>query len=145
MDAKHKAEDTNPDPSGHIYDVLKHDMGPLVAPAKPDLSAYNTVHIKEHNNPSVPQDTTQYDLAFPNSNTDSSNQQPVSNPVYSLGGLSNNPMYGTSADVEEVKQSLENAEQTQKDTFTAAVNGQPDNSEFENSDDKPPPIPPQNF
>lgn len=139
-------EDTDPNAGEHLYDVLKHDKGPLAPPAKPDLSGYNTVHIKEHNNnPSILQDASTYDLAFPNSNTDNSDQQPVSNPVYSLGGLSNNPMYGTStsAEIVEVKQSLETAEQTQNNTFTS-VNGQEIN-EIENSDETPPPVPPQNF
>lgn len=133
----------NPDPNDHVYDVLKHDRGPLMAPAKADLSAYNTVHIKENNNPLVPQHMSQYDLAYPNSSAGGSNQQPVSNPVYSLGGLSNNPMYGTSADVGEVKQSLENAEQSQN-TLTGSVNGQSEISEIENSDEVPE-VPPQNF
>lgn len=114
-----------------------------MAPAKADLSAYNTVHIKENNNPLVTQDMSQYDLAYPNTSADGSNQQPVSNPVYSLGGLSNNPMYGTSADVGEVKQSLENAEQSQN-TLTGSVNGQSEISEIENSDEVPE-VPPQNF
>lgn len=141
MDAK--MEDINPDVGDHLYDVLQHDKGQLVAPKKPDLSAYNTVHIKENNNnASVPQDASTYDVAFPNSNADS--QQPVSNPVYSLGGLSNNPMYGTSADVEEVRQSLENLAEPLNNTSTS-VNGQQEFNEIENSDEMPPPVPPQNF
>ena len=141
MDAK--MEDINPDVGDHLYDVLQHDKGRLVAPKKPDLSAYNTVHIKENNNnASVPQDASTYDVAFPNSNADS--QQPVSNPVYSLGGLSNNPMYGTSADVEEVRQSLENLAEPLNNTSTS-VNGQQEFNEIENSDEMPPPVPPQNF
>jgi len=124
---------------------LKHNKDPTAAPPKPNLSAYDSVELK-HNKPSIPKKTT-YDLAFPNSNTDSNsnNQQPVSNPVYSLGGLSNNPMYGTSADVEEVKQSLEQTEQTQNNTSVAAVNGQQEFNEIESSDETPPPVPPQNF
>lgn len=144
MDVSHKPEDTNPDLPDHLYDVLKHDKGPLAAPPKPKLDAYDSVHLQEHANATIPQDTQSYDLAFPNLNADTNNQQPVSNPVYSLGGLSNNPMYGTSADVEEVKQSLENADLTQNNTFTS-VNGQEENNEMENSDEITPPIPPQNF
>ena len=135
--------DTNPDHDNH-YEILKHDKGPLVAPAKPKPSAYDSVVLTAHGNSSVPPDMTTYDVAFQNSNTDdSTGQQPVSNPVYSLGGLSNNPMYGTSADIEEVKQLIEN-EQAQNNTFKA-VNGQQENNEIENSDEVTPPIPPQNF
>lgn len=121
---------------------MKHSKDPTAAPAKPNFSAYDSVDLKEHGNSLIPKKAT-YDLAFPNSNTDSSNnQQPVSNPVYSLGGLSNNPMYGTSVDVEEVKQSLE---QAQNNASTAPVNGQQEFNEIESSDEIPPPIPPQNF
>lgn len=138
-------EDTVPNPGDHLYDVLKHDRGPLAAPAKANLTAYNIVHVKElPENVSIPQDIPPYDLAYPNLKTDSNNQQPVSNPVYSLGGLSNNPMYGTSADVGEVRQSLEISEQTRSNS-SMRVNGQEENSEIENSDEIPPPIPPQNF
>ena len=131
------------DTGDHLYDVLKHDRGPLAAPAKANLTAYNIVHVKEPpENVSIPQDISPYDLAYPNLKTDSnSQQQPVSNPVYSLGGLSNNPMYGTSADVGEVRQSLEISEHNS----SVRVNGQEENNEIENSDEIPPPIPPQNF
>ena len=138
-------EDKIPDPGDHLYDILKHDRGPLAAPPKANFKAYDMVHVKEQpENTSIPQDIPPYDLAYPNLKTDgNSQQQPVSNPVYSLGGLSNNPMYGTSADVEEVKQSLEISEQTHNDT-SMRVNGQ-ENNEIESSDEVPPPIPPQNF
>ena len=138
-------EDTIPDPGDHLYDILKHDMGPLAAPAEANFKAYSIVHVKEQpKNTSIPQDIPPYDLAYPKLKTDGNGQQPVSNPVYSLGGLSNNPMYGTSADVEEVRQSLEISEQTYDNTSTR-VNGQQENNEIENSDEVPPPIPPQNF
>ena len=122
--------------------MLNHSKGPLAAPAKPDLLKYEIVYIEEENNNTalIPQESS-YDLAFPPKTDSNSDQQPVSNPVYSLGGLSNNPMYGTSADVEEVKQSLENSEQMH--TFMTE-NGQ-ENVEIESSDEHPPPIPPQNF
>ena len=137
-------EDTILNPEDHLYDELKHDRGSLVAPAKANLTAYNIVHVKEQpENVSIPQDIPAYDLAYPNLKSDSNSQQPVSNPVYSLGGLSNNPMYGTTADVEEVKQSLELSEQTHSNS-SVRVNGQEEN-ESENSDEVPPPIPPQNF
>ena len=122
--------------------MLNHSKGPLAAPPKPNLKKYDIVYIEENDNTAViPQGNSPYDLAFPSKTDSNSDQQPVSNPVYSLGGLSNNPMYGTSADVEEVKQSLENSEQMH--TFMAA-NGQGTN-EIESSDEHPPPIPPQYF
>lgn len=136
----------NPNPDhDHHYDILRHDRGPLANPGKPNLSGYDSVVLKEHASSSILPKTTTYDLAYQKSDSDSNNQQPpVSNPVYSLGGLSNNPMYGTSADVEEVKQSLESTELTENNTFTP-VNGQQENNEIENSDEIPPPVPPQNF
>lgn len=136
--------DEIPQPNDHLYDQLKHDKGSVNRPAQPNLSAYDSVDLKGHGNTSIPPSTT-YDIAFAKPDTDGSNQQPVSNPVYSLGGLSNNPMYGTSADVEEVKQSLESGEKRAQNITSIELNGQLRDSEIENSDDTPPPIPPQNF
>jgi len=77
-------------------------------------------------------------MAFTKNTSTEAGRQPVSNPVYAanspMGPI--NPMYGTSADVESVKKSLENI----------AISSQEENGHtVDETEEKTPPVPPQNF
>jgi len=131
--------DEVPQPNDHIYDILQHDKGSTDAPKKPNLAAYDTVELKVDENSRTVPPTTTYDTAFTKNaaSTGSADRQPVCNPVYAASSMGPiNPMYGTSADVESVKKSLENI----------AVSSPEDNGHLvDETDEKTPPVPPQNF
>jgi len=127
-----------PQPNDHVYDVLQHDKGPTAAPNKPNLAAYDSVELKKDENKTIPPSSS-YDVAFiKDTGTDGVedvNRQPVCNPVYAASSMMPiNPMYGTSADVESVKKSLENLSLHEDNGHSV-----------DEIDDKTPPIPPQNF